>query len=198
MKAWLLRRVGLLPALPPAVPATATKLPPGLDAAGVQAFLDEVRRVLATEAKRSETFSQRATTILGFDGVIMSVLVAGFALIKPDVEFTLPFLVNAITVVVLPILSALACLSVLHPRKVEIPETAALRDQWDLFIQPASTVHPTAQLVNSFLGSDRDPLAAASREAASRCEAYKTALYLLIAAVIGLGVLVGQTLAQQT
>lgn len=198
MKAWLLRRVGVLSAAPAARPAAATSLPEGLAPAGVQAFMDQLRWVLAYEDKRGDTFGQRAATILGFDGVIMSVLVAGLALINNEVEFTLPFLVNAVVVVVLPILSALACLIVLHPRKVTTPESGQLRSQWESFIEPNSTIHPSAQIAHSFLGGDQDPLASAAREATSRGEAYKTALYLLIAAVVGLGLLVGQALAQQS
>lgn len=196
-KSWLLRRVGVLPAGSPVVAAPTTTFPSNLDPAGVQAFLDEVRRVLASEDNRSDTFGQRATAILGFDGVIMSVLIAGLALIRSDVKFSLPFLTNVVAVDVLLVLSALVCLFVLHPRKVTIPEHAGLRRQWASFIEPGSKVLPAAQIANSFLGADQDPLAAASREASSRGDAYKTALYLLIAAVIGLGVLVGQALAQQ-
>jgi hypothetical protein len=150
-KAWLLRRVGVLPEPPPVVAAATTSLPPDMDAAGVQAFLDEVRRVLAFEEKRSDTFGQRATAILGFHGVVMSVLLAGLALIKTKVDFTWPFLANVVVVDLLLVLSAVACLIVLHPRKVDIPETAALRQQWASFIEPATKVLPAAQIANSFL-----------------------------------------------
>lgn len=197
-KTWLLRRVGVLPEPAPVVAAATTSLPAGLDLDGVKAFLDEVRRVLDFEQKRSDAFAQRATAILGFDGVIMSVLVAGLALIRNNVEFTGPMLVNVVAVDALLVLSAIACLIVLHPRKVDIPGAADLRRDWASFIKPATTVLPAAQIANSFLGAEQDPLATANREATSRGEAYKTALYLLFAAVIALGGLVGQALAQQT
>lgn len=196
IRAWLLRRIGVLPPSPPVAAAATTSIPDSLDPAGVEAFVDQMRWVMAFEDKRAETFGQRAATILGFDGVIMSVLVAGLALIKKDVHFTAPFVANAVAVVLLPILSALACLTVLHPRKVTVPESVKLRGQWAAFIEPGSKVHPAAQIAHSFLGGDKDPMDAASREATSRGEAYKTALYLLTAAVIGLGALISQALAQ--
>lgn len=198
IKTWLLRRIGVLPEPDPVVPAATTSLPPGLDHDGVKAFLDEVRRVLDFQQKRSDTFAQRASAILGFDGVIMSVLVAGLALIRNNVDLSWLMLANVVAVDALLVLSAVACLIVIHPRKVDIPEEAALRRQWASFIQSDATILPAAQIAHSFLGAGKDPLAAASREATSRGEAYKTALYLLFAAVIVLGALVVQALAQQT
>lgn len=107
-----------------------------MDIAGLQALIEQVRWMIAAHDKRSEVFGQRAATVLGFDGVIMSLLVAGFALIKNNVEFTFPFLVNAVAVVVLPVVSAVVCLSALWPREITIPEASRLRGYWTTFQQP--------------------------------------------------------------
>lgn len=168
-----------------------------MDTVGLQAFIDQVRWVIAAHDKRSELFGQRAATVLGFDGVIMSVLVAGFALIKNDVEFTCPFLVNAVAVVVLPVVSAVVCLGALWPRKITIPESSRLRDYWTTFQQPESKMRPQAQIVHEFLGGAKDPVKSAREEAASRGKAYKVALLLLTAAVVALAALTGQVLTQQ-
>lgn len=181
----------------PSPEETAVELKTVPDPDGVQAFIDQVRWVIAFHDKRSDAFAQRAATILGFDGVIMSALIAGFTLIETEVDFHFLFVVNAVVVIVLPLLSALACLLVLKPRKVALPESDRLRSQWLDFIDADKTTAPAAQIVHSFLTGDQEPIASASAEAAERGDDYKIALWLLLAAVAGLGVLAGQVLYQQ-
>jgi len=206
----MLRRLGLR--LLRGVPATAQGTEPAaaasqastlgdtaaLAAEGLQAFLEQVRWAIAAHDKRSEVFGQRAAAVLGFDGVIISALIAGFALIKDEVAFAGCFLVNAVAVVALPALSAFVSLWALWPRKVTIPESKQLRDHWAAFRKSESTVRPQAQIVHDFLGGAKDPVASARDEAASRGNAYKAALLLLIGAVVALAALTGQVIAQQT
>lgn len=198
IRASLIRRLGgVLPPDPPT--ASPEPLPDGhdLDTKGVEAFAEQARWAHGYHDKRSDVFGQRSATLLAFDGALLSVLVGGLVAVKSNVRFTDWVVVNAVVLAACPVLSAFCCLLAMSPRAVTIPDNRQLRDQWDRFRRPGSTVRAPAQVVHAFLGGPDDPLASAAGEAKSRGDWYARALSLLIVAVLALGVLAGQLLYQQ-
>lgn len=198
IRAWLIRRLcGVLPTDestgPPEPPATSHTLDPN----GVNAFAEQARWTHGYHDKRSDVFGQRSATLLAFDGALLSVLVGGLVAVKTNVHFTDWVVVNIVILAACPVLSAFCCLLAMSPRKVTIPDNEQLRDQWERFLHPGSTLHAPAQVVQAFLGGAEDPLASAAAEAESRGGWYKRALSLLTVAVLALGILAGQLLHQQ-
>lgn len=194
IRAWLIRQLGGVPA-----PQASARVPlVESDPAGVQAFTDQARWVYALHDKRSDVFGQRAATILAFDGVLLSLLVAGLVAVKNNVEFTGWVVANVVALAVLPVLSAFACLRALYPRKVLIQEAGQLHNQWSRFLRSEPGLHMPALVVNALLGDAEGPLASIADEARGRGWAFERALELLVAAVLALGVLAVQLIVQQT
>ena len=192
---WLIRRLGgVLPTDPPPEPPAAGQTP---HPDGVNAFAEQARWTHGYHDKRSDVFGQRSATLLAFDGALLSVLVGGLVAVRSNVRFTDPVVVNIAILTACPVLSAFCCLLAMSPRKATIPDNQQLRDQWGRFLRPGTTVHAPAQVVHAFLGGSEDPLASAADEAKSRGQWYERALYLLVVAVLALGVLAGQLLHQQ-
>ena len=195
------RLILLLGGTPPAAnlaPGLPPELPPALDPEGVKAFAEQTRWVYALHDKRSDTFGQRASTVLAFDGALLSALVAGLVAVKRNLDFTDWIVVNVAVLIALPVLSSLACMRAISPRRVVIPATSKLREQWAGFLRSDPKSHPPAQIVHSFLGGEQDPLASAAKEAKSRALCFKWSLRLLVAAVLAIGVLALQVLRQLT
>ena len=170
---------------------------PGTDPTIVQAFIDQARWMHDHHDKRAEAFNQRASTVLTFDGVALSVLIAGLVALKTTIAFDAWIVFNVIAIVTLLLGSATSCLVALAPRKVTIPDSTQLRQQWLSLRDHGSSVTMPAQVADSLLGGDQDPVASAASDANSRGHWYLKGLSALLAALVGFAGLALQILIRQ-
>lgn len=163
----------------------------------MQALIEQARWIHDHHDKRGEAFAQRASTVLTFDGVALSVLIAGLVALKAAVTFDPWIVSNVIFIVTLLILSATSCLVALAPRTVTVPDSAQLREQWVSLRDHRRSVTMPAHVADTLLGGDQDPVASARDEADSRGNWYLKGLSALLVALVGVSVLALQILIRQ-
>ncbi|WP_432563058.1 hypothetical protein [Kineococcus sp. SYSU DK003] len=163
----------------------------------MQAFIEQARWMHDHHDKRGEAFAQRASTVLAFDGVALSVLIAGLVALKAAVTFDAWIKLNVIVIVVLLLGSATSCLVALAPRKVTVPDSVQLREQWVSLRDHRRSVTMPAHVADSLLGGDQDPVVSAKEEANSRGQWYLKGLSALLAALAAVSVLALQILTRQ-
>ena len=104
-------------------------------------FLEHARWVVEVQERRGAGFQQTAVAVLGFDGVILTILIS----LRPSWDSLASNLVTgfaALFVVVSGIFAVLA----LVPRGVVVADTEQLLDQWAAIFEPPpdAPIHPTA------------------------------------------------------
>ena len=181
---------------PPAVPVSEDPRP-RLDPAEAQAFTEQARWLHAYHDKRSETIGSRAATLLGFVGVITTLLLGGLNLGKGSIHFTLAVRANVVLVLLLVLAAAFFCLRTMTLRNASIPGGAQLRAQWESYAHGELRGLVHAQIAHSYLGGGMDPVADAKAEADSRATSYQKAGYAFGGALLSVGVLTAQALLQQ-
>lgn len=169
------------------------------DAAEVQAFTEQAKWLLGHHDKRSETLSQRATTLLGFVSATTALLPAGFALGRNAIDFTTAVRVNVVFILLLLVTAAGCCLRAIAVRKAQVPSTAQLHDQWSRYKTGGDRGLVHGQIANSLLGGGEDegPIATSAAEARYRARALRWALRCVASAVVLMALLTAQILKQQ-
>lgn len=170
-----------------------------LDPNEAQAFTEQARWLHAFHDRRSEVIGQRAANLLGFTGVITALMPAVIGLGKDHVRYTLPIKITAVSELILLVVTAAMCLRVLALRRSSIQNDPQLRVQWDRYNHGGLRGLVQAQIAHSFLGGDPkfDPVARCKAEADSRAKAYKSAIWLLVAALAASSIFAAQIFLQQ-
>lgn len=104
----------------------------GIKQEHVSVFAEETRYQLELYWRLAEGFERRAATVLGFSGVILSVLIA----IRPDQQVLGSPTVKGVATALLGfgagllVLAAGLAMLVLRPRRVRVPTLGQLREEW--------------------------------------------------------------------
>lgn len=181
------------PAPEPSPPAGLRRLDPD----EAQAFAEHARWLHAYHDKRSETVGSRAATVLGFLGVISTLLLGGLNLGKGSIRYTWPVGANVVTVLVPVLLAAFFCFRTMTLRKSSVPQGGQFRAQWSEYARGGLRGLVHAQIAHAYLGGDMDPVADAKSEADSRAKSYKKAIYTFGVALLAVAALTAQVLLQQ-
>lgn len=146
-----------------------------VDQRATEALLAEVRWRLESGERRIDAVAQRVAIIFGFDGVLLSALVATLNLPETLAQDVRGLTLGAIVVVGL---SAACALYVLWPRSTPVLSRTQLRRHWAQ-VREGRALDIEGELVNAYLGGDKDPLAAVAALVERRSTIYAVSLGLL-------------------
>lgn len=159
---------------------------------GADTYAAHARWLLEWHNKRSETFSSRAVTLLGFNGAVLALLVNAGRFANHDGWHLLKWTI--LVAVAGLVLSAYHALFAMAPFPNVIPDINQLREHWDVALGNTEgiVVDPTAQVVESFLRPDesgKSPLDTAYEDANRRAKHFKVAVAALVGAMAVLAVI---------
>lgn len=157
-----------------------------VDQRATEVLLAEVRWRLESGERRIDAVAQRVAIIFGFDGVLLSALVATLSLPEAVTQEVRRLTFGA---VILVALSAVAALYVLWPRPTPVLSGEQLRGYWT-HVREGQAPNVEGELVNAYLGGDKDPLAATALLVKRRSTVYAVSLGLLGLAMTLTGVVV--------
>lgn len=122
---------------------------PVYDADDSAVFIEHARWLLEWHNRRSEAMAGRATAVLGFNGVMMALLLQGAGLrgIEPT-AVTWVLFVSALTAL---LGSAVAALSALKLATVRMPPVSQLRNQWLTHRVTSNTGQASRNIAEAFL-----------------------------------------------
>lgn len=156
-----------------------------------EVFIAQARWLLEWHDRRSEAFITRAVALLGFDGVVLTLLIQGAALhgIKAS-AWTWGFL----TISLLALLgSALFALLAIAPQEVAVPHVQQLRSWWGEHAgepYPGSTAPRIAEsLLNSAQISGDSAVSTIKGAADNRATRFKASLWFMFCAFVFLSCL---------
>jgi hypothetical protein len=154
-------------------------------------FIDQARWLLEWHNRRSEAFASRALAVLGFDGVILALLLQGFGV--KGIEATGPVWVFLISTTLLLLCSAALAVSAILPHKVAMPGVDDLRRGWATHARSPHARYAGPLVAESYLNaSDLNgtaPVLAAKEEGDTRATRFSWAVSFLLAAIASLSVL---------
>ncbi|SRR6266508_509853 len=171
--------------------------------AALEAFLDHARVMAAWHETRADAFERKASTLLGFVGVILVLLPTLRAPIaKAHGPHMRMFLVGlAIAVAVLLALAAVSAALVLLPREYVAPDVAQLRREWTAYAKEGQAHRTPEHLTGLFVDqlirrTDPSPLETLRDDGETRARWMKRATWLVLAGVLVLGSLTGTLLVE--
>lgn len=158
-------------------------------------YIEHARWLLEWHNKRSEALTTRAVALLGFNGVILSLLLQGIPIAVEPSGWTWVWF--GLTVVSL-LVSAILALACVYATKVEMPSVQALREQWaNHAAEPqdgAGVPQIGEDLVQGMTLNQPAPLTTAKAEADLRVARFKGSALALLFAVIFLAILITNVL----
>ena len=159
--------------------------------AEIEAFTEQARWLIEYHDKRGESLTTRATALLGFSGVILALLMRGPLL--DSVKYTTCIQIAGIATVLLLLICALFSLLTLAPGSASAPGIDELRAKWQSWLNNERRGKALGDIADSYLmaheGSDHVPLLMARRRANWRAGFFITAAAAMLAALVGLAVL---------
>jgi hypothetical protein len=164
-------------------------------AASLDTFLEHARSMAAWYEARADAFERKASTLLGFVGVILVLLPSLRTPIAEAHGFRMRlFLVGlAVAGAVLLALAAVATAMVLKPRGYDVPSLAQLRREWVAYAEQGRVYlaqeQVAAMLVDQLVTGTgpRSPLETIRDDAENRAGWMKRATWLVLFGVIALG-----------
>lgn len=161
-------------------------------------FIGQARWLLEWHNTRSEAFASRAVAVLGFDGVILALLLQGFGI--KDVDATGPVWAALTSTSLLLLFSAAWALSTIVPHKVAMPGVSDLRKGWAAHAQTPTARYAGPLVAESFLNASElhgtSPVLEAKKEGDTRATRFSWAVSSLLAATVSLAVLAAILLQQ--
>jgi len=162
-----------------------------------EAFLEQARWIADWQWRRGQTFEAKAGPILGFVGIILSLQIAILrsVITVPKTGFAwttaILFTISALGLVI----SALACLMVLKPRKYQNAKIDQIREQWTQYVAHG---HLSSEGV-LFVFADqllrgtgqREPVKGLRDDADTRSTWMTVAMWALFASIATIAVIVG-------
>jgi hypothetical protein len=154
-------------------------------------FIDQARWLLQWHNARSESFAGRALAVLGFDGVILALLLQGFGI--TGIEATESVWLLLLSTTSLLFFSAGWAIATVLPNMVAMPAVRDLRSGWAAHAQTPVARYAGPLVAESFLNasdlSGLSPVAEAKSEGDTRARRFSWAVSSLLAAIVSLGVL---------
>ncbi len=151
-------------------------------------FIEHARWLLEWHNRRGEAFTTRAVALLGFNGVILALLLQGAGLDGiVATNWTWTWLVSS--VVALLIAAILSLLTIL-PTEMRMPGIPQLRHWWKDHAEEPHAGYAGPQIAESLLYSKdlsgRSPISDAKAEADQRAKRFKAAITVML---VGFGLL---------
>jgi hypothetical protein len=134
-------------------PASAPEKESRYSAAALDTFLEHARAMAAWHEARADAFERKASTLLGFIGVILVLLpglrtpIAG----AHGHHMRMALVGLAVTAAVLLTLAALSAAMVLKPRGYAVPEVEQVREEWAAYAKEGRTHRTPEQLTGLFV-----------------------------------------------
>lgn len=154
-------------------------------------FAEQARWLLEWHNTRSEAFASRAVAVLGFDGVIMALLLQGFGVRGIDATATV-WVLLFITAAFL-LLSAGFAVATIVPHTVAMPSVQDLRAGWATHAGSPRASYAGPLVAESLLHATNldttSPVSAAKEEGDTRAGRFSWAVRALLAAIVFLGAL---------
>lgn len=155
-------------------------------------FIEHARWLLEWHNKRGEAFTTRAVALLGFNGVILAVLLQGAGLEGIDASgWTWAWLAGTVALL---FASALCSLLTILPAEMVMPGVPQLRHWWKVHSGAPTAGFFGPQVAESLLFSKdvqgRSPLSDAKAEADLRAKRFKWAIRLMLGGFVALSLLV--------
>lgn len=154
-------------------------------------FLDQARWLLEWHNKRSEALTTRAVALLGFVGVIFTLLLQGATIkdLDPTVAIKVLLVVTAAALFVTAAL-ALRCIAT---TSVKMPSVQGLQLEWAKHQQKpepgAGAPNLTEEVLDAQGNAEVSPLESAKDEADERAKRFKAAAWVLVVALVLLAIL---------
>jgi hypothetical protein len=170
--------------------------------ATLDAFLEHARAMAAWHEARADAFERKASTLLGFVGVILVLLPSlRSPIAKADGQWVRTLLVVlAIVAAVLLASAALASAMVLRPREYDVPSLEQLRREWTAYYDhPARTPQGiTGMFVDQLVQGtgQRSPIETLRDDAEKRASWMKWATWLVLFGVLALAALTSALLVK--
>ncbi|NYD40034.1 hypothetical protein [Nocardioides panaciterrulae] len=172
-------------------PAPAPKDRSAITKAELEAFIDQSRWLIEYHDKRGDSFTTRATALLGFSGVILVLLLRGP--LPEGVELTTSLKVAGITTVVLLLMCALFCLLTVLPGPTTAPGVDEHRERWKRWLAKEGRGKVLGDIADSYLmahdAQDGFPVGDAYTRADRRAGFFITAAAAMLVSLISLAVL---------
>jgi hypothetical protein len=161
-------------------------------------FAEQARWLLQWHNARSESLASRAVAVLGFDGVIMALLLQGFGL--KGLHATAWVWILLIATALLLLTSAGFAVATILPHKVAMPQVQNLRQGWATHAASPTPHYAGPFMAESLLNASdltkSSPLASAKSEGDLRANRFSRAVSALLAAIVCLGLLAVVLLSQ--
>lgn len=161
-------------------------------------FAEQARWLLEWHNTRSESFASRAVAVLGFDGVIMALLLQGFG-IKGIAATAAVWVLLFITTALL-LISAGYAVGTIVPHTVAMPSVRDLRAGWAAHAASPKPHYAGPLVAESLLHASNlnatSPLSAAKEEGDTRAGRFSWAVSALFASMVALGILAFLLLSQ--
>lgn len=159
--------------------------------AELEAFIEQSRWLIEYHDKRGDSFTTRATALLGFSGVILVLLLRGP--LPAGVEVTTGLKVGGVTTVVLLLVCALFCLLTVLPGPTTAPGVDEHRERWKQWLAREGRGKVLGDIADSYLmahnAQDGFPVGDAYTRADRRAGFFVTAAAAMLMSLIALAVL---------
>jgi hypothetical protein len=173
------------------------------NAAALQTFLEQARAAAAWHEARADAFERKASTLLGFVGVILVLMpTLRGPIARADGHHVRMVLVGlAIATAVLLALAAASAALVLLPRGYAMAGVDQLRTEWAAYAKEGQVHRTPEHLTGLFVDQlirrvDPSPLVTLREDAKKRAGWMERATWLVLSGVIVLGVLTSMLLVQ--
>jgi hypothetical protein len=171
-------------------------------AAALETFLEHARAMAAWHEARASAFERKASTLLGFVGVILVLLPTLRAPIADahGRHMRMVLVGLAVLAVVLLALAAVSTAMVLLPREYEEPSLPQLRERWTSYYDHADLMPEgiTGMFVDQLVRGtkSRSPIETLYDDAEKRAKWMKRATWLVLCSAVALACLTGTLLVE--
>lgn len=160
------------------------------DVGSVQAFLDQGRALADWHRQRADGFESKAGTLLGFSGVILTLL----TLTAPPISDVRGFWRTLLVILVVLsaasfLVAAVAAVAALRPREYRYAARTQLRREWEAYRDGAgrTTVQILGMLADQLIcAGEQSPIDTLAEDALGRGKAVRVSVYSLL---VGLALL---------
>jgi len=154
-------------------------------------FIEHARWLLEWHNRRGEAFTTRAVALLGFNGVILALLLQGAGLEGIEAtDWTWAWLIMSVTAL---LVAAFLSLLTITPTEMRMPGIPQLRHWWKAHAAKPSAGFAGPQIAESLLYSKdvtaRSPISDAKDEADTRAKRFKAAIRVMLGAFVMLSFL---------
>jgi hypothetical protein len=189
--------------VPAAAPAARADRGSRYNVAALETFLEQARAMAAWHEARAGAFERKASTLLGFIGVILVLLPGLRAPIAGAHGHRMRIILVGLAIIaaVLLALAAVAAAMVLKPRGYAVPGVEQVRKEWTAYAKDGQAYRRPEHLTGLFVDqlirrTDPSPLVTVRDDAEKRAWWMTRATWLVLAGVVVLGALTSTLLVE--